>query len=52
MIIEKIDKDENLQSIIYEQFDIRHPKKYKTNKKEFEKKKSEILSKDDLLNSL
>ena len=52
MIIEKIDSDEKLQSVIYEQFDIRQPKKYKTNKKEFEKKKSEILSKDDLLNSI
>lgn len=51
MIIEKIDEDKKLQDVIYEQFNIRLPKKTASSKKEF-KKKSEILSKNDLLNSL
>lgn len=52
MAVDLIDKDEELQSIVYETFGIREPGKSKTKKNEFKQKMESILSKESLLNDL
>lgn len=52
MAVDIIDDNEELQSTVYENFDIRVPKKTKTKKNEFNEKMTAILSKESMLNDL
>lgn len=52
MAVDIIDNDEELQSAVYENFDIRAPRKLKTKKNEFSDKMKTILSKESLFNDL
>jgi len=52
MIVEYIDKHEDIQEVIYEQFGIRNVKAKKSNKTEYNKKMKSVISAQSLLESL
>lgn len=52
MVVDMIDSDDDMQSMVYENFGIRNPSKKKCNVKDFNKKLNSILSKESMLNDL
>ena len=52
MIVDYIDKHPDIQEVIYEQFGIRKVTSKKNTQKEFDKKKKEIMSAQNLLDSI
>lgn len=52
MIVDFIDNNDDIKDDVYEHFGLRLPKTKKNTKTEFKKKMAQIVTKDDLLNSL
>lgn len=52
MVVEYIDKNPDIQDVIYEQFGIRNIKAKKSNKTEYNKKMKSVMSAQSLLESL
>lgn len=52
MVVDMIDQDDEIQSMIYENFGLRSPSKRKSNSKEFKTKLKNILSRENMLNDL